>query len=297
MMEESSSARPLVGRWLALELRPTRPLTWLGPAWAVLCGAVASGGLLPRGQTAFLLIFSLLLGDVLLGAWRALWLQPDWRDAVRRAVINAPTWYVESDDAYGWRVVRLIRRIGGRVRFLRKVILPAVDSEIVGMAMVGALALSVAVVLGQTVVALTLAALFFALVEGQVSGERGAYLRALFEIALPWLIAESAFGYFSWLSLFYVLIFTLVYRSLVGLAETRRTYWLVWSNLAQLLAALALFVGSAPAVAGLAALGLLAQVLWQSRFRVNRDGRAYVQRVQSYVLVVMLAAAFAIALI
>jgi hypothetical protein len=280
-----------------LELRPTRPLTWLGPAWAVLCGAVASGGLILRGQTAFLLIFSLLLGDVLLGAWRALWLQPDWRDSVRRAVINAPTWYVDSDDAEGWRFVRLVRRLGGRVRFLRKVILPAVDSEIGGMAMVGALALSVAVVLGQTVVALTLVALFLALVEGQVSGERGAYLRALFEIALPWLIAESAFGYFSWLSLFYLLIFTGVYRSLLGLAETRRTHWLVWSNLAQLLAALALFVGRAPAVAGLVALGLLAQVLWQSRFRVNRDGRAYVQRVQSYVLVVMLAAAFAIALI
>ena len=107
-MEESSSARPLVGRWLALELRPTRPLTWLGPSWAVLCGAVASGGLLPRGQSVLLLIFSLLLGDVLLGAWRALWLQPDWRDAVRRAVMNAPTWYVDSDDADGWRVIRLV---------------------------------------------------------------------------------------------------------------------------------------------------------------------------------------------
>ena len=114
------------------------------------------------------------------------------------------------------------------------------------MTMVGALALSVAVVLGQSVVALTLAALILALVEGQVSGERGAYLRALFEVALPWLIAESAFGFFSWLSLFYLLLFTLVYRSLLGLAETRRTSWLVWSNLAQLLAALALFAGVAP---------------------------------------------------
>ena len=296
-MEESSSARPLAGRWLALELRPTRPLTWLGPSWAVLCGAVASGGLLPRGQSALLLIFSLLLGDVLLGAWRALWLQPDWRDAVRRARLNAPMWYADSDDIGERRIIRFFRQLGGRYRFLRKVILPVVDSEIVGMTMVGALVLSVAVVLGQTAVVLTLAALLLALVEGQVNGELGAYLRSIFEIGLPWLIAESAFGYFSWLSLFYLLLFTLVYRTLLGLAETRRTRWITWSNLAQLLAALVLFAGRAPAVAGLAALGLLAQVLWQSRFRVNRDGRAYVQRVQSYVLVMMLAVAFALALI
>ena len=297
MMEESSSARPLVGRWLALELRPTRPLTWLGPGWAVLCGAVASGGLLPRGQSALLLIFSLLLGDVLLGAWRALWLQPDWRDAVRRAVTNAPMWYIDSDETEGWRFARLLRRVGGRIRFVRTVIMPVVDSEIIGMTMIGALALCVAVVLGQVAFALTLAALVLALVEGQVDGERGAYLRAVFEIGLPWLIAQSAFGYFSWLSLFYVLVFTLVYRGLLGLAETRRTRWLVSNNLAQLLAALVLFAGGAPAVAGLTALALLAQVLWQSRFRLNRDGRAYVQRVQSYVLVMMLAAAIAIALI
>lgn len=296
-MEESSSARPLVGRWLALELRPTRPLTWLGPGWAVLCGAVASGGLLLRGQTAFLLIFSLLLGDVLLGAWRALWLQPDWRDAVRRARANAPLWFVDSDDPDGWRFARLFRRVGGRIRFLRVVILPVVDSEITGMTMIGALTLCVAIVLGQVALGLTIAALLLALVEGQINGERASYLRAVYEIGLPWLIAASAFGSLTWLSLFYVLLFTLVYRGLIGLAETRRTRWLVANNVAQLLAALVLFTVGSPAMAGLAALGLLAQVLWQSRFRINRDGRAYVQRVQSYVLVMMLAVAFALALI
>jgi hypothetical protein len=297
MMEESSSARPLVGRWLALELRPTRPLTWLGPGWAVLCGAVASGGLLLRGQTAFLLIFSLLLGDVLLGAWRSLWLQPDWRDSVRRARANAPLWFVDSDDEDGWRFARLLRRLGGRIRFMRVVILPVVDSEITGMTMIGALTLCVAFVLGQVALVLTIAALVLALVEGQVSAERAAYLRALYEVGLPWLIAASAFGSLSWLSLLYVLLFTLVYRGLIGLAETRRSRWIVANNIAQFLAALVLFAVGSPAMAGLAALGLLAQVLWQSRFRVNRDGRAYVQRVQSYVLVTMLAAAFALALI
>ena len=293
-MEESYSARPLVGRWLALELRPTRPLTWLGPSWAVICGAVASGGLQLRGQSALLLIFSILLGDVLLGAWRALWLQPDWRDAMRRAAVNTPAWYIESDDGGGNAVRRPARQLSRRFRYVRSVILPVIDSEIIGMTMIGVLALSIGVVLGQTVVLLTIGAMGVALIEGQMNEERGAYLRAVFEIALPWLIAQTVFGYFAWLSLFYVLVFTLVYRALLGLLGGRPMRWILWNNLAQLIVALVLFASHAPAVAGLVALGLLAQVLWQSRFRVNRDGRAYVQCVQSYILVTMLATGLAL---
>ncbi|HEX7594232.1 MAG TPA: hypothetical protein VF429_08690 [Anaerolineae bacterium] len=293
-MEESFSARPLVGRWLELELRRTRPLTWLGPGWAVLCGAVASGGLAFRGSAVLLFVFSLLLGDVLLGAWRALWLQSDWRDAVRRAVANTPAWFIASDEASRWAIARAWRQLARRVRFFRTVIWPQIDSLVVGMFMVGVLALSVASVLGLVPMVLTLAAMALALIEGQLRAERAADLRALFEIALPWLIAQTAFGYFSWLSLFFLLLFTLVYRALLGLSAARAGRWLLWNNLAQLVAALVLFAGNMPAVAGLLVLSLLAQVLWQTRYRVNRDGRAYVQRVQSYVLVAMLATGLAL---
>ncbi|MDE3088085.1 MAG: hypothetical protein KGJ80_01705 [Chloroflexota bacterium] len=288
-MEESYSARPLFGRFLALDLRPTRPLTFLGPGAAVLCGAVTSGGLALHGQSLLFLIFSLLLGDVLLGAWRALWLQTEWRDALRRSTANQPSWYSPSAEAGGWRIVRWLRRTAQRVRYLRKVVLPLIDSEIVGMFMVGVLALSVAAVLGQAAVALTLVAMVFALIEGQVGEARGAGLRAVFEIALPWLIAQSAFGYFSWRALFYILLFTLVYRALLGLSAARQDKWIAWNNLALVAAALVLFASNAPVNAGVVALGLLAQVLWQARYRVNRDGRAYAQQVQSYVLVAMLA--------
>src|SRR5712692_6596289 len=78
-MESSFAARPLVGRLIALDIRPTRALTFLGPAWATLCGAIASGGLTLRGQTLLTLTFCFLLSDALLGAWRSLWLQSDWR--------------------------------------------------------------------------------------------------------------------------------------------------------------------------------------------------------------------------
>ncbi len=293
-MEEPYSARPLLGRWLALDLRPTRPLTFLGPGWAVICGAVASGGLALRWQSLLFVVFSLLLADVLLGAWRSLWLQPDWREAVRRALANTPAWFGESDLAGRWAITRLARQLVRRLTYWRAVLLPLIDSEIVGLFMVGVLALSVASVLGQAPVLLTLAAMSIALIEGQVDFRIGVGLRSLFEIALPWLIAQSAFGYFSWLSLFFVLLFTLIYRALLGVSATRQDHWLVWNNLAQLVIALVLFASKSPVVAALVALGLLAQVLWQSRYHVNRDGRAYVQRVQSYLLLAMLTTGLAL---
>ena len=41
----------------------------------------------------------------------------------------------------------MVRELGRRLRFVRRVILPVIDSEIVGMTMIGALALSIGVVL------------------------------------------------------------------------------------------------------------------------------------------------------
>ncbi|MCL4487094.1 MAG: hypothetical protein M1570_03055 [Chloroflexi bacterium] len=287
-MEESFSARPLVGRWLALDLRPTRPLTFLGPGWAVVCGVIASGSLLLRWQTVILVIFSLLLADVLLGAWRAQWLLPDWREAVRRSMSNAPAWFIAPDLETQRRIQRVWRQATRRLHFFRTILWPLIDSEVVGMFMIGVLALSVASVLGQLPLLLCAAAMAIALVEGQLEGERAEWLRAIYEITLPWLIAQAAFGFFSWLSLAFVLLFTLVYRGLLGLSSARQNHWLLIVNLAQLAAALVLFAKGAPAIAGVASLTLLAQVLWQTRYRVSRDGRGYVQRTQSYVLVAML---------
>lgn len=287
-MEESFSTRPLVGRLIALDVRPTRTLTLLGPAWAALCGAIASGGLMPRGQAILVLILTLFLCDSLLGAWRALWLQSDWRDALRRSAANVPTWYTLSADTPMFALTRLRRRLALRFAYLRDVVWPLIDSEIIGMLFVGALALSVGFMLGQLPFALTSIAMLLAAIEGKVGTTRGAGLRPLGEIALPWLIAQSAFGFFSWLSLVFVLLFTLVYRALLGLATTRQARWLAWSNLAQLAVVLLLIASNTPIGAGVVVLGLLAQVLWQARYRTDREGQAYARRVQSYVLVAML---------
>ena len=287
-MEESYPARPVLGRLITLDLRPTRPLTFVGPAWAALCGAIASGGLDGRGQSWVVLILVILLCDALLGAWRALWLHADWRVALPRNLASARVWLILPDDTPAAFLPRVWRVTTRRIAFARNVIWPLIDSEIIGMLIAGILAICIAALLSPAAFALTVVAMVLALVEGEVGGERGPSLHALIEIALPWLIAQSAFGYFSWLSLFFILLFTLIYRALLGLTGARQTRWLVWNNAPQIAIALVLFASNTPVGAGVVALGLLAQVLWQTRFRMDRDGRAYAQRVQSYVLVAML---------
>ena len=287
-MEESYPARPVLGRLIALDLRPTRPLTLLGPAWAALCGAIASGGLDWRGQSLLVLSLSILLSDALLGAWRALWLHADWRVALPRNLATARVWLILPDDTSAAFFLRLWRVTMRRIAFVRNVVWPLIDSEIIGMLIAGILALCIGAMLSQATLALTAVAMLLALVEGEVSSEHGTSFCALIEMALPWLIAQSAFGYFSWLSLVFVLLFTLVYRALVGLTGAHQERWLLWNNVPQLAIVLILFASNTPVGAGAVALGLLAQALWQTRLYMDRDGRAYVQRIQSYVLVAML---------
>ncbi len=292
-MEESYSTRPLVGRWVALDVRPTRPLTWLGPSWAVICGALASGGLAFQGHAVLSLILALLTCDALFGAWRTLWLQTDWRDALRHAYSNAQGWLQsEIEPPTGW--ARVSRHASLRLRYIRKVIWPIVDSEITGLAIVGALALCLAIIMGQIPFVLTVVAMAFSVVEGRFGIARGAWLRAFADIAFPWLIAETALGPFTWVSLAFTLLFSFVYRSLMGLATTRGEHWIALSNLSQLVIVLILVASNMPAGAGIALLGLLAQILWQARYRSDRDGQSYARRVQSYVLVAMLMAALSI---
>jgi hypothetical protein len=287
-MEESYPARPVLGRLIALDLRPTRPLTLVGPAWAALCGAIASGGLDWRGQSLLVFVLSVLLCDTLLGAWRALWLHADWRVALPRNLASARVWLILPDDTTAAFLPRVWRITTRRIAFARNVIWPLIGSEIIGMLIAGILAVCIAAMLSPAALALTAVAMLLALVEGEVSGERGMSLCALIEMALPWLIAQSAFGYFSWLSLAFVALFTLIYRALLELTGARRERWLWWNNVPQLAIVLILFASNTPVGAGVVALGLLAQALWQTRFRMDRDGRAYVQRIQSYVLLAML---------
>ncbi|MCL4488568.1 MAG: hypothetical protein M1570_10625 [Chloroflexi bacterium] len=286
--------RPLFGRWIALDLRSTRPLTFIGPAWAALCGAIASGGLAFRGQNILFLVLSLLLCDAVLGGWRVLWAESEWRRLLhRRAAAEQEVfdWVSDPSDPRlvniaHW-ILRQIVRGGALIRLF-------VNSDFVPIATAGILALSIAAVLGSVTMALVVAAMILALVERELRLDWAAWLRAFGEITLSWFIAQSALGVFSWPSLVIALLFTLVYRALLSLVTGRNGRWILVSNLAQVAVVLFLIAGDTALGAGIALLGLLAQILWQARYHQDHDGAFYARQVQSYVLVVMAVSALAL---
>lgn len=297
MDESSYPARPVLGRLLALDLRPTRPLTLLGPAAAALCGAIASGGLDGQWRSWVILILVILLCDVLIGAWRATWLHADWRVALPRNLASARIWYMLPDEVPRGRMAQLGKAVTRRVMLARNVIWPLIDSEIIGMLIVGVMAVCLAALLHLVTLCLTISALVLALIEGQVNARYALGLRALVEMAMPWLIAHSAFESLTHASLFFALLFTVIYWALLGLVYARQERWQVWNNGAHLVLVLTLVVSHAPVQATLVALTLLAQWLWQIRWQSERVAREYVQQVQSYVLVTMLVTSLSLGIV
>jgi hypothetical protein len=82
-----------------------------------------------------------------------------------------------------------------------------------------------------------------------------------------------------------------MYFALLGLVSAPSGRWTWLSILIQFGVIGILIAFKVAAGAGIVALGLLAQVLWQARFRVERNGRAYAQHVQSYLMIEMLVVA------
>lgn len=86
-MERNSpptSSHPASGGLIRLQARLTNLIPWLGPAWATLCGVVASGSFGWQGQDWLRLALLVLLVD---GGWGTLWTAlgtTNWATPLRR---------------------------------------------------------------------------------------------------------------------------------------------------------------------------------------------------------------------
>ena len=135
-----------LGPLMKLEVRVDRPLTWLGPAWAALCGAVASGWLTLSGQNLLVLIIALFLADAL---WGTLW-----------HLIAERDWFVSSNcpsQAQEFNLTVLpytapgspSHWLGRRLAWWRTAFWPRMGSALLGLVVALPLTLVLAVILGQ----------------------------------------------------------------------------------------------------------------------------------------------------
>jgi hypothetical protein len=273
-------------------------LTWLGPIAATICGALAVSGLVLSGEMLLRIAIAILLTDPILGAWRAAWVNTDWRRPMQGwQATPTRAWMLVPYARLGSPAARFSQWLSSRARFWREAIIPNVGQSLTAILVTGLIALSVALVLGAAAFILTLCTLVLAPLESEL-GENGAgrWARSLSEIGMAWLIGDAALsGIFPPLdSALVALLFAATYRGLLSVASNPRLGFAM-VNVAQLFL-IALLIGRGAIInATLIALMLGALVLWQSVVREGRlDAKAFLSRAQWFVLVSMVIAALGI---
>lgn len=316
--------RPSLGRRFTLELRPTHPLTWIGPLTACAMGLLGSGALDLSANTFLRVALALLLVDPILSAWRGLWVQTDWRAPLRVPDVQTQARgnllpYAQSNSP----VARFTTWWNERVAFFSQAVWQTLGATLASLIVLGLIAIAIALVLGSVAVALTLMALALAPIETELGPRHGAWSRAFAELGIAWLIGFAAlalpneqsirFALFNAFAATAVIIgspfiltvigiptlrvllsaflFSLAYRGLLAI-HTQAHRRFIWSNLAQIGAAGVMVAIQRPLAAGVIALVVIAQVLWQAFARTGTQAlNDYLPRVQWFFLLSMLAAA------
>ncbi|MFQ6001555.1 MAG: hypothetical protein ACE5LG_07785 [Anaerolineae bacterium] len=289
---------------LGLEAWWAKPRIWLGPAWAVLCGGLASGRLGFNGRTLLVLLLSLFLGDPLLGTI--------WREASIIASPSSPTSLSERSKARlspppytlpGSLADRLFRWAEGRLSWWSSV-WPRFEAPLAGLAFALPLAFVLAILLGRSVVMLIAVALILVAWESlRLNGgkEPSRLLRASYAGGMAWLVGYLAFGpsipqvairrYGE--AILWALIYTGVLYAFQSIDKGERDKGVRVLNLVQIFGVAVLVLTKEPILAGVAGLLLLPQMLLQPVFK-RRDW--YLQRTQFLAMMAMMVGALAVAI-
>jgi chlorophyll synthase len=286
--------RWVLGPLMKLEVRITRPLTWLGPAWAALCGAVASGWLTLSGQNLLVLLIALFLADALWGTLWHLIAERDW-------FVSSP-WPSQSQE-FSLTVLpytapgSLSHRLGRRLAWWQAVFWPRLSSALLGLAVVLPLTLILAVILGQRVIILTAAALaitVLALLRARRHSAPPLSLRAILEMGFAWLAGHTAFGPLTLWSFLLATCYTVAYHSCLTLAKGSGKHSLTLLKVSQAAVIAFLIFLRQPVIAGVAGLLLLPQMLLQPFLGRGGVELWYLQRTRPFLMAGMLLAALAI---
>ena len=301
-----------VGHITQLCLRPIRPLWSVGPGWAAIGGALASGGFALAPQTLLSLALVWLLVDAVLGVvwdqsvgdtspggkggiWSALLAPqlPDVAPPLRFLPYTQPA-------SPGRRLAGWLSR---RRRWWQETFAPQAGAEFATLVAALGLALLLGVILGRNAAALTL--LYIALSwlaaltykrDGAAPQGVATLWRTLADFGIPWLMGSLVLGRPTWVIValggcYAVSYFGLVHQAAQGAPDFR----LIGAGQ---VAAVFLLAGLRyPLAAGAAAILLLPQ--WGLRTWATDCPNApasYLRSIQPFVVLSLLIAAWAVAL-
>ena len=249
---------------ILLRLAPSRYGAWLGPAWATMCGAMASGQLAGNWQDIFRLLMAIVLMDPLLNAFGCAWSDLRWpgrasRWPVPRSPIALP--YVEA----GSPGLSVQRWLNGGVAWWRQRFWPQSKGQAISLLLTAAFMVGVALSLGSDVLMLVLLGWVLMIAQARLRGhasarfERG--LLAVSAMGLPWVTGHLSFGALTWPSITLALCSTAAFLGWSGMRGEGMRGGLWFTVAAQLGIVMALVYLKHPLAAGLVVLALLPQML------------------------------------
>ncbi|MGB3903837.1 MAG: hypothetical protein WBB22_02855 [Anaerolineae bacterium] len=304
---EKQATEVAQGRLLTLEVRSTGTRIWLGPAWGVLCGAVASSGLEIGWHTVVALLAALLLADSLLGTVWQLAASNRWAltagksgNPGQQGATPALPYTLPGSAGY-----RFSAFLGERIARWRSSIWPRLGSSVLGLGFSSFFALLVAALLGAgpllfTGVALLVAGWRLALPPAREGVRLG--LASCFLAGLPWLMGYATFRDLSLVgkepslvaqALVWAGIYAAAFHAYQLLSRETLSTGAGLLNLAHLAVAAMLVIVKQPILAGIVALVWLPQVLLQPLLLSTRDGLWYLGRVQAFTMAAMMVTALA----
>nr|HID15090.1 hypothetical protein [Anaerolineae bacterium] len=271
-------------------------VTWLGPAWASLCGVVTSGGFGWRGEDLLRLILLILLVD---GGWGTLWAAlggTDWATPLRRW----RNWHFGEPTAAppytlpGSPGDRACRWLGQLRAWWRDILWPACGPALSAIVV----ALPVTAVLGALLGTelLLLSAAAFAVMQLGLAWDGGQGSIApgwdgVVAVALPWLAGHVAFGSLTLSSAGLALAFALAW----GAAWRVKSAWGCTLEIGgQLLAAGLLVALYRPLAAGFLLLLLAPQLALLPWLRRGQPPSWYVRYTRPWLMAAMLVVAWAL---
>lgn len=284
------------GGLIHLQARLANPTIWLVPAWALLCGTVASNSFGWQGDHWIRLALLILLVD---GGWGTLWAAmggTDWAKPLRRwrnwrFGEPGPTLPYTLPGAPG---DRLSQWLGQLRAWWRDVLWPSCGPAVSAIAIGLPVMLLLATLVGPEHLLLSMAALTVIELGLIWAGGRGTTAptwNALISIMLPWLAGHVAFGPLSPSSVGLALVFSLAW---VGFPHVESPWGRLVGAGGQLLAAAILIVLHRPLAAACMALLLVPQLALLPWVAQGRSSAWYGRRGRLWLMAAMLVAAVAV---
>ena len=276
--------------FLQIQLPARARVLWVSPAWAVVCGLIASAAFTWTGRDVLLAALALVLAD---SAWASVWgglAETDWRtifsgwqsfqvEPVASALVERGSPADRSQHL--WARWHMWWAAGGREQG---------GTPLFSALFAAVLALLLSIVIGGEAVALTLAAL--ALIQIalilRLHGHAAYWLRGLIDIGFAWWLGQLIFGALTLPAMIGALLFASSYAALLDLAQGRAGLrrWL----LPQLIIVVMLIVLQQPS----AALALTAVLIAQTTLSTVLNGLDFARAAQFWLMLAMLITALGI---